>query len=178
MYRVVDILTTENKEHPALTWQGTTWKKNEAAFLRGTEAGQEAGVIGGSNTVTLKIGNLPAHNHPISVILGNSGIHRHKVDNHIHTQPSHYHVIRKTITRPNHGGSYVGLQGGGWDAYFNSTFNSDASGGENTGGASPYTDSQGNHNHSVTASSSNVGNGEAISILPKYYTVHYWKRVS
>ena len=39
MYRVGDILTTENKEHPALTWQGTTWKKIEAAFLRGTESG-------------------------------------------------------------------------------------------------------------------------------------------
>ncbi|MCX3065976.1 hypothetical protein OQE61_00520 [Cetobacterium somerae] len=85
IYRVGDILTTENKEHPALTWQGTTWKKIEASFLRGTEAG----VIGGSNTVTLKIGNLPTQNHPISVILGNSGIHRHKVDNHVHTQPSH-----------------------------------------------------------------------------------------
>ena len=92
-YRVGDVLTTENKEHSTLTWQGTTWTKIEAIFLRGTEAGQSAGVVSGSNTVTLKIGNLPPYNHLISVILGDSGIHRHQVDNHIPSQPSHTHLV-------------------------------------------------------------------------------------
>lgn len=178
-YRIGDILTTENKEHPALTWQGTTWKKIEAAFLRGAETGQEAGIIGGSNTVTLKIGNLPAHNHPISVILGNSGVHRHKVDNHIHTKLPHTHSLRiDQVDDFNWGleGANVGSDNSLRSRHINSHIGS--AGGENTGGATPFTDNQGNHNHTVTASSSNIGNGEAINILPRYYTVHYWKRVS
>ena len=173
-YRIGDILTTENKEHPALTWQGTTWKKIEAAFLRGTESGQEAGIIGGSNTVTLKIGNLPAHNHPISVILGNSGIHRHKVDNHIHSNIRHKHSLGANVVTETGSGAIGGVGSHG-NIFITET---QLGGGENTGGATPFTDNQGNHNHTVTANSSNIGSGEAINILPRYYTVHYWKRVS
>ena len=182
LYRIGDVLTTLDKEHPALTWQGTTWEKIEAAFLRGTEVGQEAGVTGGSNSITLKIGNLPPHNHPVSVILANAGIHRHLVDNHIHAQPQHYHMIYggaggylKTLWEAR---DVAGIAGGGSGTWINKWQQISHAGGENTGGSAPYTNSEGDHNHAVTASCTSIGSGEAINIMPRYYTVHYWKRVS
>lgn len=142
-YRVGDILITTDNQHPALTWIGTTWIKLEGRFLLGTSGNTNAGEIGGVSSISLSIENIPQH--------------RHKVDPHFHTQPSHTH-------------GYIRSRGGNGrfasiDSYnLSGTHQTNSAGGESTGTAAPFTDYQ--------------GNGKAFNILPPFIKVHFWKRLS
>lgn len=172
-YRVGDILKTTSNISPAISWVGTTWKKIEGRFLMGTTGNDEAGGIGGASEVRLSVAHMPAHGHGISITLQANGGHRHKVDEHIHGQPPHTHEMplcfgynggspnRPAGNSPN-GGSYP----------------THSAGGENTGSASPYTSFEPEHSHSVSASITETGTGQSFSIVPPYYKVHIWERLS
>lgn len=94
-----------------------------------------------------------------------------KVDNHIHSQSPHKHTVKGGNAYGNKGPSNVfnTLTNEGATQSSNLKYNdmSDVllpSGGENTGGASPFTNY--------------IGNNEAINIMPPFIVVYTWKRLS
>ncbi|MGL5229900.1 MAG: head fiber protein [Cetobacterium sp.] len=180
------ILTNEN--NPALMFPGTTWNKIEDRFLYGATSGQ-AGQTGGAGTVILSLNNIPSHNHPISISLAASGNHRHQVDNHSHGGVSYNAVSHfETVTSVGTDAGQRELPISGWSDWrwtgqwgsnkFGIRFHKQGFGSGGTGAAAPYTNYSGDHNHGVNASVGNTGGGQAFSILPPYYKVHFWKRIS
>lgn len=170
-------------------------------FVLGAGASVPTGSTGGASSVTLSIGNMPAHNHVINI--GDPG-HTHGVSQspHAHgvSDPGHAHGVydpghshSQGLVLPggvwNGGGSYVG----------NGTNNFSGGGSSNFGfGGTPYgTNAAGtgigiygngtgigiqaaNANISIngaytgiTASSNNNGGGGAFSIVPPYYALAY-----
>ncbi|MGL5153070.1 MAG: phage baseplate protein, partial [Clostridium sp.] len=141
-----------DNSNPTTLFPGTTWQKQEGRFLQGTSGSESAGGTGGASTVTLTTSHLPAHNHGGSVTIASAGDHKHQVDNHAHTQPSHSHYYE----------DYSIVSGGGLAGY-NSGANSklvgrntNSSGGDNTGGSAPNTNTTGSHGHSATLSINNT----------------------
>ena len=169
-----------DNSNPATLFPGTTWQKQEGRFLQGTSGSESAGGTGGASTVTLTTSHLPAHNHGGSVTIASAGDHRHQVDNHAHTQPSHVHGISKraggAVYDPENQNTPY-FQRGAY-AIIEHTFNSNSAGGENSGGSAPNTNTTGSHGHNATLSISNSGSGSSFSIIPPYLRVNIWKRLS
>jgi hypothetical protein len=129
--------------------------------------------IGGSNTVTLSVGNLPSHTHTVPD-------HTHTVPNHTHSTPDHTH----SITDPGHNhtlGAYnygVSVAGGG--TYGNYTQVGDTgsrttgitinNGGGGTSGGSGTLTSGGS---GTLTSGGGSGTAAAITIIPLYYALCY-----
>ena len=175
-YKIGDVYVTTKIDNPANIWSGTGWQKIEGRFLKATNSGETPKTMGGSNSKTLSVANIPSHNH--SIWIGENGYHSHTQDAHAHTQPVHTHAIRVTEnksseqnykipksekTRLNY--SYIG-----------SGETIVPAGGENTGVAQPGIYGNGNHSHN--ASIGNTGNGSAFDVTPAYYAVNMWLRIS
>lgn len=173
-YKVGDIYVTTNNFNPANIWSGTSWEKIEGRFLKATERGENTKTIGGSNTKTLSVANLPAHSHKISIVA--NGTHTHTQASHAHTQPAHVHYMQEI----NRGLSSASSGGNGIlpsiDSRYVRNLKTESAGGENTGSAQPAIYQNGNHSHS--ASIENTGNGNSFDIRPAYYTVNMWLRIS
>lgn len=161
------LLLLDNANNPALMFPGTTWSKIEERFLYGTSG--TTGQLGGRNSFSLTVAQMPKHNH--SGWTDQQGNHNHTQDVHAHTQPSHSH----TYERFAYGASGTSIQAGGhpWGA---SITNSSGAGGETTGVAQPGIHYSGQHGHNIGIGE--VGSGEAINIMPQYYTINIWKRLS
>lgn len=172
-FPVGSVLMLLDNSNPALLFPNTTWQKQEGRFLLGTTNSEGAGETGGASTVALSINNMPIHNHLVSVTVENGGDHRHQVESHIHTQPSHTHGYKAPWTEPS--GGYINPGGG---AYPVSNRTTDGAGGDNTGGATPYTNYSAPHNHTANVSCGNTGGGASFSILPPYLKVNIWKRLT
>lgn len=169
-YKVGDIYITTNSTNPALVWQGTTWQKIEARFLKASTGNEVAGALGGKDFISLTIANLPAHNHTGTT--STAGNHAHTQTAHSHTQVSHAHPLPySTGAGWGQGDGLSRRAPGGVTGNFMTT----KAGGENTGAAQPAIQAAGNHNHTFTTST--VGNGAAIDIRPTYIVVHIWKRI-
>lgn len=169
-YKVGDIYVTTKIEDPSTIWKNTSWTRLTGRFLKGTELNETAGQLGGSNTKTLSISNLPSHNH--SATADTQGWHTHTQDSHAHTQPSHTH----TINAINSGGWGIG-EGLSRRAPGSATsfYPTNSSGGENTGLAQPSIHANGSHTHNISIGY--TGDGRAFDITPLYYSVNIWKRI-
>lgn len=168
-YKVGDVYVTTNTANPADLWSGTSWTKLEGRFLKATNSGEAPKTLGGSNSKTLTVANIPSHSHSISI--GESGYHSHGQEAHAHSQPSHNHNISCQSTR----GKFIVTQehisiGG------NSSTGTTYAGGENTGVAQPVIYGNGNHIHS--ASIRNTGSGSSFDVTPSYFSVNMWIRIS
>ena len=150
-YSIGDILVTTTTTNPSTKYLNTTWELIPSdRYIR---TGSTALNTGGSNSVTIAKANLP------NVKL--------KVDSHSHTQLAHRHGIG-IETRPG-ANMYADTNRyamGGQNHWTrtDTTNPCTAAGGENTGTASPNTES--------------LGSGTAISIQPSYITLKFWKRLS
>lgn len=114
---------------------------------------RSVGAAGGSETVTLAVGQLPAHNHTFSGTTSDSGEHQHGYWDAQFAENQSGGVN-------NQAGSRSGVD---WD---NSPFGYD----RNTGRA-------GNHNHTFSGTTSSVGSGNPIDKLPPFYALAYIMRV-
>ncbi|MGL5230295.1 MAG: hypothetical protein ACRC8F_05690 [Cetobacterium sp.] len=177
------MLILDSTANPATLYPNTTWSKIENRFLYGSAS---PSATGGRSSVTLALANIPVHNHSAS-----QGAHTHTANHnhtatqssHAHTQPTHTH--QETFHR------HIGETGNPYNtdraltfATNNSTkvMTSTANGGENTGSATPVITI---NTTNVTTSSStssisigNTGSGTSFDIMPPYYTVCIWKRLS
>ena len=175
-YKIGDVYVTTKIDNPANIWSGTGWQKIEGRFLKATNSGEAPKTIGGSNSKTLTVSNIPSHNHTIWI--GENGYHSHSQDAHAHTQPTHTHAIRITENRsgeenyriPKSEKTRLSY------SYIGSGETIVPAGGENTGGAQPTIYGNGNHSHS--AGIGNTGSGGAFDVTPAYYAVNMWLRIS
>ena len=172
-YKVGDVYVTTNTANPGDLWSGTSWTKLEGRFLKATNGGETPKTMGGSNSKTLSVANMPSHTH--SVWINESGYHTHSQEAHAHTQPAHVHYMQEQNTR-----SEGGWGGGNLFPAANSNrvhnLKTEPAGGENTGGAQPTIYGNGNHSHSAGIGYS--GGGSAFDVTPAYYAVNMWIRIS
>ena len=138
------VLAMYNNTNPAELYAGTTWELLTAGKY--IQSGSTALQTGGSNSVSIAKANLP------NIKL--------KVDSHSHTQPAHTHSLYF-----NTAGGYSDIIDAdnpkGNKDYLTRT---ESAGGENTGTASPSTES--------------LGSGTALNIQPAYITLKFWKRLT
>lgn len=140
-----------NNTNPAELFSGTTWELiSQDKYIK---SGNTPLSSGGSNSISIGKANLP------NIKL--------KVDSHSHTQPAHRHGIG-IETRPG-ANMYADTNRyaiGGQNCWTrtDTTNPCTAAGGENTGSASPNTET--------------LGSGTALSIQPAYITLKFWKRLS
>ncbi|WP_319370612.1 phage baseplate protein [uncultured Ilyobacter sp.] len=159
-YGIGDYWITESTTNPATKWAGTVWEKLEGRMLFGANGTTYlVGAEGGVTQVTLSVANMPSH--------------RHQVDSHSHTQPTHYHETgkisgeRSTYYVADYG--YTSTSGTGSRFYQENSVSSrfphtSSSGGDNSGSASPYTNYQ--------------GSGTAFNVLNSYRAVNIWRRTA
>ena len=187
------LLILDSTANPATLYPNTTWSKIENRFLYGSAS---PSATGGRSSVALALANIPAHNHSAS-----QGAHTHTANHnhtatqasHTHTQPTHDHISAATANNNSESdalASYNGLTSRGTRKVFaasGGTYSSVAgysskNGGDNTGSATPAITV---NTTNVTTSSStpsisvgNTGSGTSFDIMPPYYTVCIWKRLS
>jgi microcystin-dependent protein len=122
-------------------------------FVMGGGGTRAVGVTGGAETVTLSIGQLPAHNHVVSGRTSSDGDHSHML-------PRNY------ADDGNGRGATTTEQLGLW-ADSTSWSITDTRG----------TAVAGNHSHSFTVDSASTGSGQAIDKLPPFYVLAYIMRI-
>ncbi len=194
--RVDQYFITEEIGNPAAVWPGTTWEKLEERVLIGAGGSFQLKSEGGAASMALALANIPRHTHSFSATTSTAGAHshtvnshRHKVDNHSHTQPAHTHNL-KLATSGDDGGTNSATAVRSDQNYQTirtmSTNNiAISSGGDTTGGATPYTDYQspgtnstGNHPHTVSGTTGSTGSGSSFNILNPYKAVNIWRRTA
>lgn len=175
-----EVIFMKSNANPGENYLGTTWQKIEGRMIRATSSGQASGVIGGSDSCTLAVGNLPPHNHAATTTVSphtHTANHSHTASQtaHTHTQPTHSHTYL---------GNGSGTAGNRVDASNLQNRQTSSDGGETTGSAEPTitvnTASVTTSSETVTAITtiSNAGSGTAFSVLNAYYTLHVWERVA
>jgi microcystin-dependent protein len=134
-------------------------------FILGAASGENPGAIGGANSITLSVANLPSHTHSIE---GDTGI---QSPNHTHSGAtsgagSHAHSL-KNESRPEGGGA---PEQGSWSSSYT---------GEQTGTAGYHTHTfttggnSGNHTHHISFTSGSSGSGSAIENRPAFYKLAF-----
>lgn len=170
-YQVGDVYVTTRNDNPSNIWKGTSWQKIEGRFLKGTNYQENTKTLGGSNTKTLTVANIPTHSHSINIVA--NGNHTHSQASHTHTQPAHVHYLKERLmgVLGDYNRSYFGIDSDGKVK----NLKTEPAGGENTGAAQPTIYASGNHSHN--ASIGNTGSGSAFDITPLYYSVNMWLRI-
>ena len=142
-----------NNTNPAELFSGTTWELLTAGKY--IQSGSTALQTSGSNSISISKANLP------NIKL--------KVDSFSLTTTAHYHGTG--IGMGDRGGIYGNYNSTnnalGWNASAISGrqhFKTSTDGGQNTGTASPSTET--------------LGSGTALSIQPAYITLKFWKRLT
>lgn len=140
------VLTMWNNTNPAELFSGTTWELLTAGKY--IQSGSTALSTGGSNSVSIAKANLP------NVKL--------KVDSFSLTTQPHTHELD---WNPGYDGGATGpITRSRWGVSGQSSSGVHSSGGQNTGTASPSTET--------------LGSGTALPIQPAYITLKFWKRLS
>ena len=106
--------------------------------------------IGGGETITLTVGQLPAHTHVVTGQTAEDGVHSHGFWDDFFAENQN-------------GGSSVGSKATDYD---NRTFAS-----------RDVTDAAGSHRHAFTATSQPTGSGSAVAIMPPFYAMAFIMRV-
>lgn len=135
-----------NNTNPAELFSGTTWELLTAGKY--IQSGSTALQTGGSNSVSIAKANLPNITLRVNTFS-------------LTTQPHTHRVI------PDNLAIYNGMGGGGGGrGWYRNGYPGDtgSGGGENTGTASPLTET--------------LGSGTALNIQPTYITLKFWKRLT
>jgi microcystin-dependent protein len=135
------------------TSNGRTTPNLQGRFVIGPSSGRGVGVTGGAESVTLTVGQLPAHNHRVSGQTAPAGNHAHRYDD----------IYYSEAGGPN--GNLGWLGSGKTDRDNGPHF------------TSRNTDSAGDHSHSFDVTSASTGSGQAVSIMPPFYALAYIMRV-
>ena len=154
-----DIYITTLSTNPATRFLGTTWQKIEGKFLLSTSGSNASGQTGGSNTKTISKANLP----------------------NVKLQLDPFSLGRGTqeITGDFYTSNYAGYAGSG--AFYRAQTGLGGHGGDSkSGNKIGFQASKSWTGMSTSASpyTSSLGSGTPLDIIPSYYTVHIWKRLS
>ncbi|AGR48474.1 putative tail fiber protein [Escherichia phage JH2] len=177
-----------NTALPGLTW--TYLNNGVGRTIRIAAAnGSDVATTGGSDSVTLAVGNLPSHTHSFSATTSSfdygtkttntTGAHTHSVSGSTNTTGAHTHGY---ITGAQPSGTR-----GDWDSDGNRNTVQTGSAGNHSHSVSGTAASNGNHAHSVgigahshtvSGNTGGTGSGSAFSVINQFYKLMAWVRTA
>lgn len=180
-----------NTALPGLTW--TYLNNGVGRTIRIAAAnGSDVATTGGSDSVTLAVGNLPSHTHSFSATTSSfdygskgtdsTGAHAHSGSGTTSTAGNHSHYIpawNGTGAGGNKTSSYaVAFRAGGsnTDAAGNHSHTFSVS--TNSTGAHTHTVGIGAHTHTVSGNTGGTGSGSAFSVTNQFYKLMAWVRTA
>ncbi len=177
-----------NTALPGLTW--TYLNNGVGRTIRIAAAnGSDVATTGGSDSVTLAVGNLPSHTHSFSATTSSfdygtkttntTGAHTHSVSGSTNNTGAHTHTV---------GGRYGGDSiGGKQRVQVSGTEQVSSSAGAHAHTVSGTAASNGNHahtvgigahSHTVSGNTGGTGSGSAFSVINQFYKLMAWVRTA
>ncbi|UCJ01226.1 tail fibers protein [Escherichia phage C600M2] len=178
-----------NTALPGLTW--TYLNNGVGRTIRIAAAnGSDVATTGGSDSVTLAVGNLPSHTHRFSATTSSfdygtkntntTGAHTHSVSGSTSSAGNHNHSISWIGQNSQHysggGGAYVGSGPGYTDA--NGAHTHTISGTAASAGNHAHSVGIGAHSHTVSGNTGGTGSGSAFSVTNQFYKLMAWVRTA
>lgn len=177
-----------NTALPGLTW--TYLNNGVGRTIRIAAAnGSDVATTGGSDSVTLAVGNLPSHTHSFSATTSSfdygtkttntTGAHTHSVSGSTNTTGAHTHGYIN--------GAQPNGTRGDWDADGHRNTVQTGSAGNHSHTVSGTAASNGNHahsvgigahNHTVSGNTGSTGSGSAFSVTNQFYKLMAWVRTA
>ncbi|QIG66630.1 tail fibers protein [Escherichia phage mio] len=177
-----------NTALPGLTW--TYLNNGVGRTIRIAAAnGSDVATTGGSDSVTLAVGNLPSHTHSFSATTSSfdygtkttntTGAHTHSVSGSTNTTGAHTHGYTT--------GAQPSGTRGDWDSDGNRNTVQTGSAGNHSHSVSGTAASNGNHAHSVgigahshtvSGNTGSTGSGSAFSVTNQFYKLMAWVRTA
>lgn len=178
-----------NTALPGLTW--TYLNNGVGRTIRIAAAnGSDVATTGGSDSVTLAVGNLPSHTHSFSATTSSfdygtkytntTGAHAHSVSGSTSSAGHHNHAISWIGQNSTHysggGGGRIGVgpgytDGGGDHAH-------SISGTAAHAGDHAHSVGIGAHSHTVSGNTGGTGSGSAFSVTNQFYKLMAWVRTA
>ena len=168
IYPVGSIYMSTVSTNPATLFGFGTWEAMPAGRVLLAQGKSSwgttynAGSTGGEATHQLTVGEMPAHNHIVSI--QSSGEHNHTASSN--KTGTHSHVLPTANALGSGSGYVIGTSNGG---NLNTTGNGEHS-------HVITINNNGSHTHNTTVTE--TGSGQAHSNMPPYLAIYIWKRVS
>ena len=178
-----------NTALPGLTW--TYLNNGVGRTIRIAAAnGSDVATTGGSDSVTLAVGNLPSHTHSFSATTSSfdygtkntntTGAHTHSVSGTAASAGNHNHAISWIGQNSTHysggGGGRIGTGPGYTDAGGAHTHT--VSGSAASAGNHAHSVGIGAHSHTVSGNTGGTGSGSAFSVTNQFYKLMAWVRTA
>lgn len=180
-----------NTALPGLTW--TYLNNGVGRTIRIAAAnGSDVATTGGSDSVTLAVGNLPSHTHSFSATTSSfdygtketnsTGGHTHSGSGSTSTAGNHSHYVEAW-----NGEGAGGNKSSAYAvAYRNGGYNTNAAGNHshtfsfstNNTGAHTHSVGIGAHTHTVSGNTGGTGSGSAFSVTNQFYKLMAWVRTA
>lgn len=178
-----------NTALPGLTW--TYLNNGVGRTIRIAAAnGSDVAKTGGSDSVTLSVGNLPSHTHSFSATTSSfdygkkntntTGAHTHSVSGSTSSAGHHNHAISWIGQNSTHysggGAGRIGTGPGYTDEGGDHTHS--VSGTAGSAGNHAHSVGIGAHSHTVSGNTGGTGSGSAFSVTNKFYKLMAWVRTA
>lgn len=178
-----------NTALPGLTW--TYLNNGVGRTIRIAAAnGSDVATTGGSDSVTLAVGNLPSHTHSFSATTSSfdygtkntntTGAHTHSVSGSTSSAGHHNHAISWIGQNSTHysggGGGRIGTGPGYTDGGGDHTHS--VSGTAGSAGNHAHSVGIGAHSHTVSGNTGGTGSGSAFSVTNQFYKLMAWVRTA
>lgn len=178
-----------NTALPGLTW--TYLNNGVGRTIRIAAAnGSDVATTGGSDSVTLAVGNLPSHTHSFSATTSSfdygtkntntTGAHTHSVSGSTSSAGHHKHAISWIGQNSTHysggGGGRIGTGPGYTDGGGDHTHS--VSGTAGSAGNHAHSVGIGAHSHTVSGNTGGTGSGSAFSVTNQFYKLMAWVRTA
>lgn len=178
-----------NTALPGLTW--TYLNNGVGRTIRIAAAnGSDVATTGGSDSVTLAVGNLPSHTHSFSATTSSfdygtkntntTGAHTHSVSGSTSSAGHHNHAISWIGQNSTHysggGGGRIGTGPGYTDGGGDHTHS--VSGTAASAGNHAHSVGIGAHSHTVSGNTGGTGSGSAFSVTNQFYKLMAWVRTA
>ncbi len=180
-----------NTALPGLTW--TYLNNGVGRTIRIAAAnGSDVATTGGSDSVTLAVGNLPSHTHSFSATTSSfdygtkgtntTGGHTHSGSGSTSTNGEHTHYIEAwngTGAGGNKTSAYaVAFRNGGHETYASGNHSHTFSFGTSGAGDHYHSVGIGAHSHTVSGNTGGTGSGSAFSVTNQFYKLMAWVRTA
>lgn len=178
-----------NTALPGLTW--TYLNNGVGRTIRIAAAnGSDVATTGGSDSVTLSVGNLPSHTHSFSATTSSfdygtkntntTGAHTHSVSGSTSSAGHHNHAISWIGQNSTHysggGGGRIGTGPGYTDGGGDHTHSVRGTAG--SAGNHAHSVGIGAHSHTVSGNTGGTGSGSAFSVTNQFYKLMAWVRTA
>ena len=180
-----------NTALPGLTW--TYLNNGVGRTIRVAAAnGSDVATTGGSDSVTLTVGNLPSHTHSFSATTSSfdygtkntntTGGHTHSGSGSTSTAGNHVHAVEAWNGTGAGGGKSsayaVAFRSGGYNTREAGNHSHTFSFGTSGAGDHSHSVGIGAHSHTVSGNTGGTGSGSAFSVTNQFYKLMAWVRTA